>query len=145
MSTRFSAVDDLNIAMSAISSTPSTHIPPNTTHPKPPRAQQKHNPITSTKQTTLSHHDKPISYQHRFSTTFSNDFDWLGVRINGKRPNLARLWCQNINGIKRTNNFVQFAESIEELTRYEVDFLAFTETNLNASNAYVRDSIAAIT
>ena len=114
--------------------TTQTHINPYQQSTIPPINPDSEPPETNNK----------ISFQHRFSNSFNNDFDWLGIKIHCKRKNTARLWSQNINGIKRNNNFLQFAENVEALTQYEIDFFAFTETNLNSSNAYVRDSIAAI-
>lgn len=87
---------------------------------------------------------QPIQFQHRLSAYYSNDQLWLGIKIARKPKHTTRLWSHNINGIKRNNNFLQFAENLEALSQFELDFLALTETNLNSSNAYVRDSIDAI-
>ena len=86
-----------------------------------------------------------IQYQHRFSSSYFNDSQWLGIRIQRKQKHTARIWGQNINGIKRTNNFLNFAECLEALTQYEIDHFSFSETNLNSKNSYVKDSIEAVT
>ena len=89
--------------------------------------------------------DTPIQYQHRFNSSYPNDQSWLGIRIAPKPKNVVRLWSHNINGIKSKHNFIAFAEILEALTQYELDFLGITETNLNSSNHHVRDSMDAIT
>ena len=126
-----------NLIQSKLSFAPRS-VPP----PIPTQAPNSNPPSTPTPPLNDDH---PISFQHKFSSSFPTDSQWLGLRIHCKSKHVARLWSQNINGIKRTNNFLQFAECIEALTQYEIDYFAFTETNLNSHNAYVKNSIDAIT
>jgi len=104
---------------------PTTH---GTINKPPENHYEKENPVK-------------ISYQHKLTTVRKSDKEWVGVRIYNKKPHVARLWCQNMNGISRDDAFNSFADTLIALNRYDVQFFSFTETNLNAANAYVRDSV----
>ena len=88
--------------------------------------------------------DDLVQFQYCLTSSHPTDQNWLGLKIHRKSKHVARLWSQNLNGIKRSNNFIHFAENLEASTTYEIDYFTFTETNLNSSNSYVRDSIEAI-
>ena len=51
---------------------------------------------------------------------------WVS-KYTARKKHIARIWNLNINGIKRNNNFIQFAESLEALTNYEIVFLRLTK------------------
>ena len=63
-------------------------------------------------------------------------------RFSGtKQKNAVRLWSQNINGIDHKDHLVALSDTLTSLRRYEIQFFGFTETNLNMSNPYIRDTI----
>ena len=106
-----------------------TRIQTNSTpQPSPPQLNPTKHPNQQPDNDDLL---RPIQFQHRISDSYSNDQSWLGIKIARKPKHVARLWSHNVNGIKRNNNFLQFAENLEALTQFEIDFLAITETNLN--------------
>ena len=98
------------------------------------------NPYTSTT-------EKPevTSFQHQLTPKNNTDFNWLGVRMKAKPSHIARFWSQNINGISTSNNLSGFNDELMALSRYDIQFLALTEINVNTSNAYIRDTIEHVT
>jgi len=91
------------------------------------------------------HDDEKITFQHRLSPHQEKDFQWLGVKIYPKLNNVFRIWSQNLNGIDYSNNMAMFSECLHSLSGYEIQHFGFTETNLNTSNAYVRDTLEHLT
>ena len=79
------------------------------------------------------------------SSTRKSDHEWVGIRIYSKKPHVARIWSQNLNVIQRNDSFTSFAETLLSMNRYDVQYFAFSETNLNFTNAYIRDSLDATT
>ena len=63
------------------------------------------------------------------------------MKLYRKPPNAFRLWSQNLNGIDCSNNMAMFADCLYNLSTYEIQYLGFTETNVNTSNAFVRDTL----
>lgn len=58
--------------------------------------------------TSMQDESKPLlAFQRRFSTSFPSDSQWLGLQIHRKSKHIARLWSQNINGIKRNKALTQ--------------------------------------
>lgn len=86
-----------------------------------------------------------LSYQHRLTAQQDNDFKWLGVKLYKKPQSVFRIWSQNLNGIDCSHNMSSFSESLQSLSQYEVQHFGFTETNVNASNVYFRDTLEHIT
>jgi len=73
----------------------------------------------------------------------SNDNIWIGHRLRKPRTSSARIWIQNVNGLNIKCNFNPYLEHLEFIKRYNISFLALTETHLNHQNAYVRENIEA--
>ena len=88
-------------------------------------------------------HTRP-RIQTRITAQFSNDFVWVGSKIKKPIQYSSRIWSQNISNISTKNNFSGFLESLYALHPYNIEFLSLTETRLNASNPFVRESIEAI-
>ena len=86
-----------------------------------------------------------ISHQRRINTCRDSDNKWIGIKIYEKKPHVARVWAQNLNGISTKNSFAGFADTLVTMNRFDVQFFSFCETNLNCSNMYTRDSIEAVT
>ena len=72
-----------------------------------------------------------------------SDHIWIGHCIRKPRPSCARIWIQNVNGLDIKHNFNPYLEHLEFIRRYNINFLALTETHLNPCNVYVRDNIEA--
>ena len=106
-------------------------VPCDTYNPPAPR-----NPYVKPKD------DTHVSFQHNLTAHNSTDFIWVGTRIHIKPKHTIRLWSQNVNGIDHSNNIVSLSENLHSLARYDIQFFGFTETNLNMSNPYIRDTLA---
>lgn len=88
--------------------------------------------------------NRPLAHQHQINSSRPSDNTWIGNKIYKKKSNVARFWVQNRNGINRHNHFKHFAEEIVALNSIDPQFIAFTETNLNANNTYVHDQISSV-
>ena len=148
-----------------------THISPNSTSSTTKNNKNLNNSINNTKSTKQQQQitsfcvarDNPItkpvrnphatqepepevlSFQTKLTPQYEHDFNWLGVRINSKQKRCARFWSQIFNGISTSDNLDGFHEELHALSRYDIQFIALTETNVNTSNAYIRDNIEQIT
>ena len=90
------------------------------------------------KQTNFNNH-----FQTRLDNTWNTDEVWAGDAICEPEPYIARFWLQNTNGIDISCNFSQYMESLDNLRRYNIQFLAIPETKLNPLNFYIRDNLEA--
>ena len=86
-----------------------------------------------------------ITHQHRLQVPRDSDSKWVGVKVYEKKPHVARIWAQNLNGIRYKKTFSSFADTLIAMNRYDVQFFSFSETNLNASNSHIRDEMDAVT
>ena len=109
-------------------------IQPSSTKPslkKPRNPYKKKTQKNSLHQTTIN-----VAQEH--------DFQWIGTKI-GRKPNgHIRFWTQNRNGINRWNHFKNFAEELQALQHLEVQYISYTETNLNAHSTYIKDQLASV-
>ena len=120
-------------------------IPPTTT-----KDQSRFKPIT--KATTFKNprnpykkKNKPVKgIQSTINIEQKNDFKWIGTKICRRPTGYIRFWSQNRNGISRWNNFKNFAEELQALQHLEVQYLSYTETNINAHNTYIRDQMQSV-
>jgi len=68
---------------------------------------------------------------------------WVGHRLRALKPSCARLWIQNVFGLDISNNFNPYLEHLDFIKRYNIQFLALTESHLNHQNRYVKENIEA--
>ena len=66
---------------------------------------------------------------------------WIGEKPGIKKAKRVRFWLQNPNGIKIQKGFSRFRGDLEELKKYDIDFLALPESKLNGYNTFVQDNI----
>lgn len=140
------------------SHSPSFNLPPTTTQSKSQQQQQLQHTndtqlsITNTNQTTLTS-DRDTNIQHNkeqqnnniihnnntttlFNDTFNNwetnsrDNVAYGDSINIKNDGILRIYYQNIHGIKKSNTWHDFQYSIPILHKWNVDIMAYSETNI---------------
>ena len=102
-----------------------------------PYAKPKRPSQTSTVNSQCS----PI--QTRLVKTNKTDDVWVGHRFRELKPSCARLWIQNVYGLDISNNFNPYLEHLDFIKRYNIQFLALTESHLNHQNIYVKENIEA--
>ena len=110
-------------------------------------------PVSKDYGTVIPGHENPykqeknptITHQHRLQVPRDSDSKWVGVKVYEKKPHVARIWAQNLNGIRYKKTFSSFADTLIAMNRYDVQFFSFSETNLNASNSHIRDEMDAVT
>ena len=83
------------------------------------------------------------SVQTKLSLTNQLDNKWIGHRLRSPLPSHARIWIQNVNGLNISHNFNPYLEHLEHMKRYNIHFLALTETHLNNQNIYIKDNLVA--
>ena len=114
--------------------------------PKVPRLIP--NPYESPKSTSVPNvENENVPYSRSIQATLSVkhelDTKWIGHQMRKPLPSHARIWIQNVHGLNISNNFNPYLEHLIFIKRYNIQFLALTETHLNPSNMYVRENIEA--
>ena len=71
------------------------------------------------------------------------DDKWVGNRLMKPKSSFARIWVQNVHGLDISNNFNPYLEHLDYLKRYNISFLALTETHLNHRHLYVKENLEA--
>ena len=87
---------------------------------------------------------KKTFQQTTINVAQEQDFNWIGTKICKKPQQFVRFWCQNRNGINRWRHYKHFAEEIQTLQNIEVQYVSYTETNLNAHNSYIKDQLNSV-
>ena len=83
------------------------------------------------------------SIQTKIITENETDNVWVGHRLKKQKSSCARIWIQNVFGLDISNNFNPYLEHLEFVKRYNIQFLALTESHLNHQNIYVKENIEA--